>query len=74
MTNSIHRNKTNPFKLSEQVKNILNSKGYTAIFNFSDYYFFKSLCKKAFHPAYAIAELFIKEADPNQNNFNQYIF
>jgi len=69
-----NENKSNPFLLSNQVKTILQQKGYSSVFNFSDYKFFKSKCKKAFNKAVAIADKFIEEANPNQNDFLNYTF
>jgi hypothetical protein len=74
MTRQNNSNKSNPFKLSEQVKSILHAKGFTSIFNYSDYSYFKEQCAEAFNKALAIAELFINEATPNQNDLNDYIF
>ncbi|MAR57250.1 MAG: hypothetical protein CMM93_08715 [Rickettsiales bacterium] len=65
--------KANPFLLSEQVKKELQNKGYSSTFNYSDYTFFKEKCKNAFNKAVAIAQEFINEADPKQNDFNAYI-
>lgn len=66
--------KFNPFLLSEQVKNILKNKGFSSLFNYSDYEFFKDQCKEAFNKALAIAELFIQDAEPSQNDLNDYLF
>ncbi|AXP79173.1 hypothetical protein CJ739_73 [Mariniflexile rhizosphaerae] len=66
--------KFNPFLLSEQVKNILKSNGFTSLFNYNDYEFFKEECKEAFNKALAIAERFMADADPNQNDLNDYLF
>lgn len=73
METNIHKDKVNPFLLSEQVKAILQSKGYTSIFNFTDYKVFKNDCRMAFKKANAIANKFIEEAHPQTNDFNQYI-
>lgn len=66
--------KFNPFLLSEQVKSILTHKGFSSVFNYSDYSFFKKECKAAFNQALAIADRFIQDAEPNQNDLNDYIF
>ena len=68
------QNKTNPFLLSNQVKRELQRRGYSSVFNYSDYKFFKSQCKDAFNKAVAIAKKFIDEAEPQTNDFNQYSF
>lgn len=74
MTNSLSRDKINPFLLSEQVKRILYNQGFTTLFNYSDYEHFKRKCKGAFNKPNEIAKLFIADALPEQNDFNQYIF
>lgn len=66
--------KNTSFKLSEQVKNYLSEKGYSALFNYSDYLYYKSQAKKAFNKAHAIAELFISENNQNESDYNGYIF
>ena len=72
-SNNTH-SKTTSFNLSEQVKAILQKKGYSSIFNYGDYKFFKSQCKRAFNKAQAIAQKFIEEANPENNDFKQYLF
>ena len=74
MTNAIDKGKTKPFLLSEQVRNILKKQGFSTVFNYADYKIFKRQCKNTFNQANAIARLFISEATPDQNDFNQYIF
>lgn len=74
MTARQNTRKYNPFKLSNQVKSILQNKGYSSIFNYSDYEIFKEQCKDAFNKALAIAEKFIEEATPQKNDFNNYLF
>jgi len=74
MTNKNIENKNTAFLLSNQVKQILNSKGFTALFNMRDYTFFKKQCGKAFDKSQAIAQKFIEEANPQQNDFNEYTF
>jgi hypothetical protein len=59
--------------LSQQVKQILNSKGYSFLFNWNDYTFFKNQAKNAFNKAHVIADLFISESETN-SDFNEYIF
>lgn len=60
--------------LSEQVKQILNEKGFSFLFNWNDYQFFKSKAKTAFNKAVAIAEMFIEENGSENGDFNQYVF
>lgn len=71
----IKQNKNRRFLLSEQVKTILQEKGFLKVFNYSDYNYYKTSAKDAFNKAYAIAELFIKENQhATQSDFNEYIF
>ena len=67
-------NKSTAFKLSEQVKAILHEKGYSFLFDYSDYKYYKAQAKKAFNKAYAIAELFIQENSNQKSDYNGYIF
>ena len=60
-------------KLSEQVKKILTEKGFSFLFNFQDYKYFKQKAKGDFNPALKIADLFMNETD-QESDFNQYIF
>lgn len=69
-TKTIHRKNT---KLSEQVKKILSEKGFSFLFNFQDYKFFKHQAKDDFNPALKIADLFISDSN-QESDFNQYIF
>lgn len=66
--------KNTSIKLSDQVKNYLFEKGYSALFNYSDYQYYKAQAKKAFNKAHAIAELFISENNQNESDYNGYIF
>jgi hypothetical protein len=65
--------KNTSFKLSDQVKNYLFQKGYSSVFNFSDYVYYKAQVKKAFNKAQAIADLFIEENN-TKSDYNEYIF
>lgn len=60
--------------LSEQVKQILNEKGFSFSFNWRDYQYFKAKAKNAFNKAVAIAEMFIEENGTDNGDFNQYVF
>ena len=66
--------KSNAYKLSEQVKNILQEKGLSKVFNYSDYEYFKRSVKSAFNKAYAIAELFIQDNSDISSDYNDYIY
>lgn len=74
MTRQNNTVKNSPFLLSNQVKAILQNRGFSSLFNFSDYELFKRNCKDAFNKPLAIVEQFLAEAEPEQNDFNQYIF
>jgi hypothetical protein len=66
--------KNTAFKLSEQVKATLHEKGYSFLFNYSDYAYYKAQAKRAFNKAQAITELFIQDNQPTQNDFSEYVF
>jgi hypothetical protein len=66
--------KNTSFKLSEQVKETLHAKGYSSLFNFQDYKYYKVQVKKAFNKAQAIAELFIQDNQPTKSDFSEYVF
>lgn len=70
-TQSSHKN--TPFKLSEQVKSILNEKGFSFLFNYSDYAYYKAQAKKAFNKAQEIAEQFIQDNNV-KSDFDEYVF
>lgn len=65
--------KNTAFKLSEQVKATLHEKGYSFLFNYSDYKHFKDQAKKAFNKAQAIADLFIQDNNSN-SDFSEYVY
>lgn len=66
--------KSTAFKLSDQVKAILQDKGLSKIFNYSDYEYFKRQIKSAFNKAQAIAELFIQENNETPSDYNDYVY
>ena len=67
--------KNTSFKLSEQVKAKLMELGYSSIFNYQDYKYYKSQIKNAFNKAQAIAELFIQDNfNTNSSDYNEYLF
>ena len=65
--------KNTAFKLSEQVKATLHAKGFSFLFNYSDYIYYKSQAKKAFNKAQAITEMFIQENNSN-SDFSEYVY
>lgn len=67
------KDKNTSFKLSDQVKKILQEKGFSNLFNYQDYKYFKSKAKNAFNQAYTIAEIFINENSTN-SDFEDYVF
>lgn len=73
-TLSNDKSKNTAFILSTQVKKLLHEKGFSFLFNFEDYTYFKSQCKNAFNKAQAIAEKFIEENKPLNSDFDGYIF
>lgn len=69
--NNLHAKSNN---LSTEVKTILHEKGFSFLFNYSDYKYFKSQCRNAWNKAQAIAEKFIEENTQSDSDFSQYIF
>lgn len=65
--------KSTSFKLSDQVKKTLSTKGYSAIFNYSDFAFYKAQVKKSFNKAQEIAERFIQDNN-SKSDFDEYVF
>lgn len=74
MTQRTNSHKNNANLLSNQVKDILQSRGLSAIFNYSDYLYFKTKARTAFNKAQAIAEQFIDENTTTKSDFSQYQF
>lgn len=74
MHKTLIESKSNAFKLSTQVKNILHEKGLSKVFNYSDYEYFKKQCSNAWNKAQAIADLFIQDNDTINSDFNDYVF
>ena len=72
---AIKTDKNKIFLLSEQVKILLNKKGYLKVFNYRDYEYFKSIAKNSYNKAEKIAELFIDENKlTNESDLIEYIF
>lgn len=65
--------KNTSLKLSEQVQNILTEKGFSFLFNWNDYNYFKRQASNAWNKAQAIAELFITENN-TKSDFDEYVF
>lgn len=74
MTPTTFKAKNTSKNLSQQVQEILNEKGFSFLFNWSDYTYYKAHVKNAFNKAQAIAEKFIEENQEAQSDFNQYVF
>lgn len=66
--------KSNYFTLSSQVQTLLHEKGYSRLFNFTDFQYYKKQVKDQFNKAQAIAELFITENENELSDFHDYIF
>jgi len=58
--------------LSYQVRQILNQKGYSFLWNWDDFAYFRSQAKNEFNKALAIANLFISNSD-TQSDYDEYI-
>lgn len=72
---TIKKGKNTRFLLSEQVKTILQEKGFLKVFNYSDFQYYKLQAKTEFNKALAIAEKFIADNESeNLSDFNSYIF
>lgn len=59
--------------LSYKVRQELTEKGYSFLWNWDDYYYYKSLCKNAFNKAFDITQKFISESNAS-SDFNEYLF
>lgn len=73
MMTTQRRAKSKAFLISEQVKNILHSRGLSKVFNYPEYEYFKRKAKKSFNRAQAIANLFIQEYN-QESDFSEYQF
>ena len=72
---TIKSDKNKRFLLSEQVKTLLQEKGFSKLFNYPDYNYFKNQVQEEFNKCYAIADRFISEnEEANTSDFNDYIF
>lgn len=60
-------------KTSVQVREILTKNGYSHLFNYNDYKYFKTQCKNEFNRALAIAQKFV-EYNEVSSDFQEYIF
>ncbi len=60
--------------LSDKVYQILKDKGFSKLFNYEDYNFFKKECRNAQNQAEAIAEKFIFWNSHENSDFADYDF
>lgn len=75
MTNAVsNTDKSTSIKLSEQVKAILQSKGFSKIFNYNDYQYFKKQVSNSFNRAQEIADLFMTYNSDVESDFAEYLF
>lgn len=65
--------KSNTNLLSYQVRQELNQRGYSFLFNWGDYAYFRNKAKNAFNKAVAIAELFIQDSNAD-SDYHEYTF
>lgn len=72
-TNNIQSRKSNTNFLSHQVRQELMARGYSFLFNWSDYAYYRSQAKNAFNKAVTIADLFIQDSNA-ESDYNEYIF
>jgi hypothetical protein len=74
MTHALsNSHKNTAFKLSEQVKATLHEKGFSFLFNYDDFKYYKAQAKQAFNKAQAITELFIQD-NQTESDFSEYVF
>ena len=73
-TRTYLNDKNSALKLSDQVKNKLHEKGFSFLFNYNDYKYFKTQVNNAFDKVNAIVNLFIEYHGENNNDFNDYVF
>lgn len=72
---TFNRGKVNPFLPSEQVKNILKEKGFSKVFNYNDYNYYKDALKGSFNLVQAIANKFIEDnLNATNSDLADYIF
>lgn len=74
MTPTNFNAKNTSLKLSDQVKNILTQKGFSFLFNWNDYKYFKNQVANAWNKSQAIAELFLQENQSQNSDFSEYLF
>lgn len=60
-------------KTSDKVLNILHENGFSHLFNWEDYRFYKKQGADAFNLAFEIAQQFINNAD-TPSDYEEYIF
>lgn len=72
-TNNIQSRKSNTNLLSYQVRQELSQRGYSFLFNWDDYAYFREQAKNAFNKAVAIAELFIQDSNA-ESDYHEYTF
>lgn len=73
-TNNNSISKYNAFKLSDQVKKALHEKGFSFLFNFNDYKYFKKQVKSSCNKVDAIVNLFLEYHGEINSDFNDYVF
>ncbi len=74
-TQANNKSKNTSFKISDQVKRILQNRGLSKFFNFRDYELYKerAKAKQPFNLAQAIADFFTEEHQ-HESDLNEYIF
>lgn len=72
MTLTTFHAKNTSNSISYQVRQILNQKGFSFLWNWDDFAHYRSQVKNEFNKAVAIAELFISNSD-TQSDYDEYI-
>lgn len=73
ITHTIHAKNT-PKNISQQVMEILQERGFSKIFNYADYAYFKQQAKHAFNLPLDIAEKFIEYYEGTPSDYTEYVF
>ena len=73
-TSTFNSHKHTSKNLSEQVKEILQEKGLSKVFTYTDFFYFKKNVSDRFRTAQAIAEKFIEFNSEIDSDFSEYVF
>jgi hypothetical protein len=68
------QDKNTTLSLKQRVKKILYLKGYSYLFNSTDFKYYVPIYKNEFNPALEIAKKFIEDNPYQVSDFNNYIY